>query len=517
MYQFDKIETNLNFYDQLDRLGVQDILNHQGYQSPDFCNWFRVNQFLLDLVTNGNTKSALVYGDYDVDGLMCAKIMEDALKHLGVKKVDVYHYTQRTHALDTLAVQQAILGQYDYFIVCDTGSSSMELLNRVARHGIRIVVLDHHVSNYSYEEFNDNTAIINTKLENMFTQTQTIELSAGALCYVVIRKFCEENGFDLYKPLAAYATVSLYSDCMNMANSFNRAIYYESKAIPRENLPHLIKLFLNDYSVFGARYIGFWFAPRINALFRSESFDVLNQLCFDALDYNNEVVICEIIEDLYGKIRELTKELADIIEVTELDHFVVGDLQSVEEYYNIEKYKIYNYTGLVANMLSEKYGKACVVYCFAGSEIKGSVRDLFSRDYLSLFQHICNAGGHPPAFGFHIGAFDLDTFLNSLRYLDANFSIDDIHNEPIILPMTAIVPDELLINDIATYNEFSGQGLPVVYIKKQLVGIKKEIKTPYNFKYKWGNLFIQSDYSIPFGSYVLLKPIQTMTTKLLVK
>lgn len=53
-----------------------------------------------------------------------------------------------------------------------------------------------------------------------------------------------------------------------------------------------------------------------------------------------EVVICEIIEDLYGKIRELTKELADIIEVTELDHFVVGDLQSVEEYYNIEKYKI---------------------------------------------------------------------------------------------------------------------------------------------------------------------------------
>lgn len=73
MYQFDKIETNLNFYDQLDRLGVQDILNHQAYQSPDFCNWFRVNQFLLDLVTNGNTKSALVYGDYDVDGLMCSK------------------------------------------------------------------------------------------------------------------------------------------------------------------------------------------------------------------------------------------------------------------------------------------------------------------------------------------------------------------------------------------------------------------------------------------------------------
>ena len=60
----------------------------------------------------------------------------------------------------------------------------------------------------------------------MFTQTQTFELSAGALCYVVIRKFCEENGFDLYESLAAYATVSLYSDCMNMANSFNLSLIH---------------------------------------------------------------------------------------------------------------------------------------------------------------------------------------------------------------------------------------------------------------------------------------------------
>ena len=510
----------MDFYDILADLGVSDILNHADYTSPDYAGFAKVNSFLYDLVhsySTGENKSVLIYGDYDVDGLMCALIERDALQALGVTKVDVYNYTQRTHALDTLAVQKAILGKYDYFIVCDTGSSSMELLNRVTQHGIRIIVLDHHITVYDYEDFNENVAIINTTIENNILGEKKFALSAGALCYTVMRKFCEVNGLPVNEPIAAYATVSLYSDCMDMRNPINRSIYYESKTLSRDELPHLIQLFMNQYSAFGARYIGFWFAPRINALFRSESFDILNKLVFGNLKYNEEVVIVEIVEDLYVKTRDLTKELADIIDVAVYDHFVVGDLQSVEEYYNIFEYKIYNYTGLVANMLSEKYGKAAVVHCYTGSEIKGSVRDIFSRDYLTVFSNICNAGGHPSAFGFHLGAFDLDNFLGLLRYLDKYFPIADIHNEPIVLQMNGLHPDETLIEDIALYNEFSGQGLPVVYIKKQVIGSMKEIRTKYNYKYPWGDYMIQSDHSLNFGTFVLLKPIKSLKTKLLVQ
>lgn len=510
----------MDFYDVLSKLGVQDILSNQPYQSPDYEGFDMVDSFLLDLVNSystGENKSVFVYGDYDVDGLMCAKIMYDGLRELGVSNAAIYHYTERTHALDTLAVQKAILGNYDYFIVCDTGSSSMELLNRVTKHGIKVIVLDHHVTSYSYGDFNENIAIINTMIENAIAEEKKYELSAGALCYTVMRKFCEVNGFPIYEPLAAYATVSLYSDCMNMKNRLNRSIYFEAKKLTREELPHLLQLFLNEYSTFGARYIGFWFSPRINALFRSESFEVLNKLAFDELNYNNEIVIIEIVEDLYQKIRNLTKELADIIDVATYDHFVVGDLQSVEEYYNIQKYKIYNYTGLVANMLSEKYGKAAVVHCYTGNEIKGSVRDVFSRDYLTIFSNICTAGGHAAAFGFHIGAFDLDSFLSNLQYIDKYFPMDDVKNEPIILNINSLVPDSMLIEDIAMYNEFSGQGLPVIYIKKQVIGTMKEIRTKYNYKYRWGDYYIQSDYSLGFGTYVLLKPIKSLHTKLLVQ
>lgn len=510
----------IDFYDKLAELGVQDILNHEPYVSPDFVGWTFVNNFLLEIVTAskiGKKIKVLVYGDYDVDGLMCAKIMQDGLKQLGVEQVDVYHYSERTHLLDTMAVQKAKLGHYDYFIVCDTGSSSMGLLNEVVSRGTKVIVLDHHVTEYPYEKFDDNIAIINTEIENALAGEPKFALSAGALCYTVMRKFCEENNLPLYEPLAAYATISLYADCMNMANKLNRAIYYEARKIPRENLPHLVTLFMNNYSNFGARFIGFWFAPRINALFRSESFDVLNRLVFDEPSFNEEVALCEIVENLYSRIRDLVKEIADIIVTDEYDHFVVGNLQSVEEFYSIDEYKLYNYTGLVANMLSEKYGKASVVTCpCGGNEIKGSLRDTFSRDYLSLFQHFCNAGGHPPAFGIHIGALDLDNFLNNLKYIDEYFPMDEVHNEPIILNMTGATPDEFLVEDIAMYNEFSGQYLPVVYIRKQIIGMREQ-KTKYNFKYQWGDYFIQSDYSLGFGSYVLLKPIRSLKTKLIVQ
>lgn len=510
----------MDFYDKLARMDAQDILNHAPYETPDFFGWYGINSFLCDLVqsySTGKDNKVLVYGDYDVDGLMCAKIMHDGLVHMGIKNVDVYNYTQRTHSLDTLAVQQAILGNYDYFVVCDTGSSNRELLQRVTNNGIRVIVLDHHVSPYLYDDYDENVAMINTEIENDILGERRFELSAGALCYVVLRKFCEENDVPFDESVSAYATVSLYSDCMNMANRLNRSIYYESRKLERGELPHLIQIFMNEYSTFGARYIGFWFAPRINALFRSESFDLLNKLTLRNPDYNEEVMLCELVESLYTRIRELTKELSDIIEVAEYNHFVVGDLQSVEDYYGVDEYKIYNYTGLVANMLSERYGKAAVVHCFAGSEIKGSVRDTFSRDYLSLFRNICNAGGHAAAFGFHLGVFDLDNFLNNLRYIDKYFSIDDIHNEPIVLSINSLCPDNVLIEDIARYNEFSGQGLPVAYIKKQVVGSMKEIRTKYNYKYAWGDYMIQSDHSLNFGTYVLLKPIKSLHTKLLVQ
>lgn len=512
----------MDFYNKLKELGLLDILNPVPFSLPQFFNWDTVFEALDQMYTEctkDKSKKVLVYGDYDVDGAMSAKIMLEALKDLNIKNVDVYNYHERTHLLDKMAVQQCIMGRYDYFIVCDTGSSDIELLQRMTILGTKIIILDHHVTTYDYDDFDGSIAIINTYLENQYIkeEEEKFKLSAGALCYVVCRKFFEQKGLAFNPALAAYATVSLFADCMTMRNKLNRAIYYEAQHLQREELPKLLLYFMNEFSAFNARYIGFWFAPRINSLFRSENFEVLNKIIFYNLDNIDIQYYCARVEEIYEKIRSLVQEVADIITVQEYDNFVVGDLYSVDRYFSVTENKLYNYTGLVANILSDNYGKTAVVHCRVGSEIKGSVRDLFGRNYLRIFQQFCHAGGHPPAFGIRIYPFDFDDFISNLEYVDKNLYINGVENEPIVIDAKRSNPDNVLIEDIALYNEFSGYDLPVVYVRKQVIGAMREVRTKYNYQYKWGKFTIQSEHSLPFGSYVLVKPIKSLHTKLLVQ
>lgn len=527
----------IDFYKRVEENGNLDILRRVSYVTPEFYNWGCVQRFLTEVFsscrrTRTITKRVLVYGDYDVDGAMCAKIMLDGLNSVGVDNVEVFRYQNRTHQLDRLAVQQCIQGQYEYLVVCDTGSSDLILLEKIASLGTKILVLDHHVTSLSYDDFDSNNiAIINTVLENSLIEQdmwndscqndgnfrRNYALSAGALCYVVLRKFFEERELEWDRSIVSYAAISLFSDCMDMSNRLNRAIYYEACRLNRAMLPPLVRLFMNDYNSFCARYVGFWFSPRMNAMFRSENFELLNMLLFDTLTPVDEHFCCDELERIYSECREMVKEVADVIRVDEMENFVLGDLYSVDRYYNVSENHLANYTGLVANKLAEEYGKTAVVFCKDNSVFKGSVRDPFGRNYLVLFQQICHAAGHASAFGLMIRPFDFDDFISNLKRIDSQFSINTISNEPIIVTIGNEEPDTVLIEDMALYNEFSGQNVPTVYIKKLVIGSMREQKTYYNYKYRWGKYLIQSENRLNFGTYTLLRPTKGLKTKLIVQ
>lgn len=515
----------MDFYKIIEENGNLGLLKKVKYRNPEFYNWDSVDRFLSDIVESSHSESlrskrVFIYGDYDVDGAMCVKIVMEGLRSVGVSGIETFRYVKRTHLLDKIAVQQCFLGGYDYFIICDTGSSDLALLNKIAGVGIKVMVFDHHETTLDYDDFNEEKiAVINTELENqkMDSGSEQFRLSAGALSYVILRKFFDSHGYEFDQSIAAYAAVSLFSDCMDMRNSLNRAIYYEARRLERRELPVLVSAFMNDYSTFCARYIGYWFAPRLNAALRSETFGTLNMLLFDDLSPVDMQYCCMQIEEIYTGNREMVKEIADIISVKELDNFILGDLYSVDKYYSVGDNKLANYTGLVANKLAEQYGKTAVVYCKNGVFFKGSVRDPFSRNYLSLFRQFCYAGGHKPAFGLKVRLFDFDDFISNIRNIDENFSINTVSNKPIIISVAGQEPDNVLLEDMASYNEFSGQHLPEVFIKKQIIGSMREIKTAYNYKYVWGGYYIQSDHQLGFGTTVLLKPVKGITTKLIVQ
>lgn len=505
------LEKMVNFYSEIKKRGLSSILRYEKYETPKFITTEVVRNTLIKLIKQ-NAKG-LIVGDYDIDGLMCALIVSSSLRKMGATYVDIYHYTKRTHNLDKLAVQQCIQGKYDYIIICDTGSNDMSSLKLLQSYGISVIVLDHHNSVHSYEDFLDRGInIVNTTLEE-----QEYNLSAGALCYCVMDDVANSLGYDLGN-IVAFATVSLFSDCMDMKSALNRAIYYKSTEIERGDLPDCLKLFMNDYTSFNARFINYWFSPRINAMFRSEYFEPLNILFFSNTDDAAIIGKClEIINHTYEEIRELIKKVTDIIEVKELNNFVIGDLQSADRHYSVQENKLYNYTGLVANKLSERYSKPAIVLCKLDVEYKGSVRDIFGRDYLSMFSQLCFAGGHNSAFGIKVKTLDFDDFMCALYRIDNTFSMDSVKNEPIIIDYKYPLPDSTLFEDVARFNEFAGQTIPVILLRKQYIGAIKQVFSEYYFKYNWGEYTIQSNNALNFGTYILIKPIHSWCTKLLVQ
>lgn len=499
-----------NFYGEIEKRGFSDLLRRVEYKTPVFDTLEQVANVLLAMIAQD--AKTIVCGDYDIDGLMCALTVSQSLRKFGMTKVDVFRYSQRTHNLDQLAVHQCIQGKYDCIVVCDTGSNDISALKKLRSYGVAVIVLDHHNSAFTYSQFEEEgISIVNTTLER-----QKFALSAGALCYCVMDYVAQKLQVDL-ENLVVFAAISLFSDCMNMSDTLNRAIYYKAVEVSSQSMPVCVSLFMNAYTKFNARFINFWFAPRINAMFRSENFEPVNLLFFDG---EQDASVCgkclEIINSSYETIRDLVGKVTDTIDVKELDNFVIADLASVDQYYSVEGNKLYNYTGLVANKLADRFRKTAVVLCRGPIEYKGSVRDCMGRNYLSVFQQLCYAGGHNAAFGIRVKNLDFDDFMCALYRVDKYYSIDTVPNEPIVVEYSFGEPDESLIEDVATFNEFAGQEVPIVLLRKQIVGSIREQYSEYYYKYSWGSYSIQSNHSLPFGSFALLKPFHSWCTKLLV-
>lgn len=503
---------NLGFYEILEENNLLQYLQYVDYSIPHFVNSDAVITTFLEIVRT-NAK-VLIIGDCDVDGLMCNLILREGLARCGCTNFDIFKYRQRSHTLDPVAIQECVRGGYKYCIIADCGSDDIALLSQLLSYGVHVILLDHHECESSYDSFYQlgDIDVINTTLE-----PEHYCLSAGALCYCVMSDLHARLRIEDAN-MSVYALTSLYADCMNMGHELNRAIYYKATAIPTGEVPSEIAMFMNSYQRITSRFINFWFSPRINAMFRSNSLDIINVLFLEknvTVMERNEYL--ELLEQKYVYIRDLMARVADIVDVQALDTFVIADLRSVEEHVDVTKNLLWNYTGLIANKLSERYSRAAFVYCRNGNVVQASVRDIFSRDFLSLFVLLCDAHGHNPAFGMKIKIFDLNELLQKLERLDKKLAMSNMTNEPVVIRYKYMTPDSSMIEDIALLNEFASTNVPVVLLQKQLVGDMREYKTEYNYKYRWGDYDIQSQNAQSFGSWLLVRPTKGIKTKLIVQ
>lgn len=502
-----------SFTESLKEYGVENILDTPKYIYSSFTNdekLFRILDHIRD-----NNSSVLVHGDCDADGVFSVKILLASLDRVGIKNYKFFKYRKRSHKLSLDAVNYCIYNNFEYIIILDSSSNDMDNINKLIEFGVNVIIIDHHNCNYNIGDYPEGCLLLNTIVENRLLGTEKYRLSAGALTYYLMSEYLKRKRLR-YDDLSAYALVTLYSDSIDMTYELNRAIYYMATNLPRSSLPQCIRDWLNEYNVFKRRFIEFTFVPKINACFRAERFDLINNYLFEPINEAERTYLLKEIKELHLQCSKMVNIATDTIKKEVMENIVLANLSNTS--IPIEFNKLYNYTGLVANNLSKVHGKPCVVVCDAGSSIKGSFRDCLSRNYLKIFKQFCNAEGHNAAFGISIEYQNFNEFKYYIEeMINKKFFILGV-DEPIEIEYTGELPDIKFLEKVALFNEFSGISVPIAVIKKKnTFKSKKSFTKSCNYVYFWGPLKIKSQSYYPLNYTFTIKPVLTKTLDLLVE
>ncbi len=475
------------------------------YSSPHISRYDEFKVCVNEIINNN--KKVLVYGDYDPDGLNCILVWKEAFHLMRHKNFHIFKYRQRTHSLDIKAKEQAIQGGYDYIIINDASSGDMGSINELVGAGLNVIIIDHHQTKYSYEDYPKGCLIINSTIENRSNEEQLI-VSAGALCFILLEKVLSDYRIPC-QHLSAYALFSLYADSIDMSSELNRGIYFMATSLDSDLIPPEIDAFLNSYQRLCRRFIEFHMTPKINSAFRSENFKLLNECYLNESrgDRANLSKLVNYLTNLHKVSAEMVATATDIIYHEVYDNFVIANLNTVNAHLDIRENKLYNFTGLIANQLADRYKKCTVVYCGLKGNIKGSFRDLYGRNYLTIFQKFCRAEGHNSAFGINMAMYEIHDFLQHLRIVDRKFKIDTDLNSPIVLSGYHMPPDIHTLRDMATYNEFAGNNYPLALVDVVRRYDMSERPSGYGgYVYRWGSHNIHSRRRIPVGTKMTIKP-----------
>jgi single-stranded-DNA-specific exonuclease len=132
--------------------GMQDIGKIRAFLNSSIAELY--NPFLMEGMHEAVSRikkamdkkeKILIHGDYDVDGVTATALLFSTLRNFGIETV--YYIPDRLtegYGLGSSGVEEALNIKADLVITVDCGISSHEEVDALNKHGIDIIITDHH-------------------------------------------------------------------------------------------------------------------------------------------------------------------------------------------------------------------------------------------------------------------------------------------------------------------------------------------------------------------------------------
>ncbi|NBC26545.1 MAG: single-stranded-DNA-specific exonuclease RecJ [Bacteroidetes bacterium] len=390
----------------------------------------KATQRLCHAIRGGET--VLVYGDYDVDGTTATSIVYTFLKSFGIR-VEYYipHRFKEGYGINPDGINHAKEIGADLVVSVDCGITAIEEANYARRHGIDLIICDHHNVG---DKIPDAVAVLDPKRPDCNYPFDG--LSGAGVGFKLIQGTIEELGLSgtlAYKYLDLVA-VSIASDIVPIVDE-NRILMREGLSMlnsnPRIGLKELLKLINVEIGTITTSSIVFSIGPRINAAGRMGDATIAVELMIS----ENETEASRHAREL-----EATNKRRRTTDTRTMDEAV----DKLETNFDVDKISSMvlhdpdwhlGVIGIVASRLVDAYYRPAIMLSTVEGKIKGSARSIKGFNMYEALKKcedlLEQFGGHEFAAGLTMDESNLEEFRQRIdqiacQYLKENDFLPEI-------------------------------------------------------------------------------------------
>ena len=387
--------------------GITTAAEAQGFLHPSL-DQLREPQALHDLSKAAGLircaakqgKRAVVYGDYDVDGVSASAILYETLLLLGMQAtVYLPDRHKEGYGLNIPAVEK-LAQEADVLITVDCGITSIQEVKRAKELGMAVIVTDHH---RNLDELPPADAVVSPLLSDY----PFPGLCGAGVAWKLALALAGDAAMELME-LAAVATVA---DMVPLTDE-NRVI----AALGLERLSHTkrpgLRSVMEHAGIQGSvssDQVGFQIAPRMNACGRIGS----ARIAFEMLTTRSKTKAEELAIQMEGLNQERKNQETKVLDAA-LEQAARMDL--VEHRAIVVWGEGWNsgVVGLAAGRIAEQFGYPTVALAVDGDTCVGSARSAGDIDIYKALSQCSDLferfGGHKQAAGVSLKKERLEAF-----------------------------------------------------------------------------------------------------------
>lgn len=346
----------------------------------------------------------VIVGDYDVDGIVSAAILEEFLEKSGANPTTIIPCRFKDGYGLGIGIIERI--EADLIITVDNGIAAIEAANECTRRNIELIVIDHHTIG---ETLPSAHAIVHPKLDDGFCFK---EICAAAVVWYFLAALKQETksseNLKEYLDLVAIATIADVMPLRDINRTLVKAGIDVMKTSKRPALRAISTKLCK--SVFTASDIAYKISPRLNSAGRltlaQEAFCFLR-----AKEYTEASVFFERLDSLNEQRKKVESGVFE--EAFEMargaDNIIVAAKEGWHE----------GVVGIVASKLAQTIGKPALVFSIENGTAKGSARSIGDFNIFEAISEcsdlLTSFGGHKMAAGVSLKAENLAEFENRLN------------------------------------------------------------------------------------------------------